>query len=84
MLNENKQYPLFNADWVILTLYVVLLVCGWFSICGASHEIGDTDFFAWSARTGKQIVWIACAFALGFVIMMSSDRYYDTLAGFFY
>lgn len=84
MLNENKQYPLFNADWVILTLYVVLLICGWFSICGASHEIGDTDFFAWSARTGKQIVWIACAFALGFVIMMSSDRYYDTLAGFFY
>ena len=84
MLNENKQYPLFNADWVILLLYVVLLVCGWFSICGASHEIGDTDFFAWSARTGKQIVWIACAFGLGFVIMMTSDRYYDTLAGFFY
>ena len=84
MLNDNKQYPLFNVDWVILTIYIVLLICGWFSICGASHEIGDTDFFAWSARTGKQIVWIACAFALGFVIMMSSDRYYDTLAGFFY
>lgn len=84
MLNENKQYPLFNIDWMVLTLYLVLLVCGWFSICGASHEIGDTDFFAWSARTGKQIVWIICAFGLGFVIMMTSDRYYDTLAGFFY
>lgn len=44
MLNENKQYPLFNVDWVILTLYIVLLICGWFSICGASHELGDTDF----------------------------------------
>ena len=84
MLNENKQYPLFNVDWVILTLYIVLLVCGWFSICGASHEIGDTDFFAWSSRTGKQIVWIGCAFCMGFVIMMSSDKYYDTLAGIFY
>ena len=84
MLNENKQYPLFNVDWVILTLYIVLLVCGWFSICGDSHEIGDTDFFAWSSRTGKQIVWIGCAFCMGFVIMMSSDKYYDTLAGIFY
>lgn len=84
MLNENKQYPLFNVDWVILTLYIVLLVCGWFSICGASHELGDTDFFAWSSRTGKQIVWIACAFCMGFVIMMTSDKYYDTLSGIFY
>lgn len=84
MLNENKQYPLFHVDWVVLTLYIVLLVCGWLSICGASHEIGDTDFFVWSARTGKQIVWIGCAFIMGFVIMMTSDRYYDTLAGFFY
>ncbi len=84
MLNENEKYPLFNIDWVVLSLYLILLVCGWFSICGASHELGDTNFFEWSTRTGKQLVWIACALALGFVIMMTSDRYYDTLAGFFY
>ena len=84
MLNENKQYPLFNIDWVVLVLYITLLVCGWFSICGATHELGDTNFFEWGVRTGKQIVWISCAFGLAFVIMMTSDRYYDTLAGFFY
>lgn len=44
MLNENKQYPLFNIDWVVFTLYLTLLVCGWFSICGATHELGDTNF----------------------------------------
>ena len=84
MINDNQRYPLFNIDWVILSLYLILLVCGWFSICGASHEIGDTNFFEWSARTGKQIVWIGCAFALAFVIMMTDDKYYDTLAGLFY
>lgn len=84
MLNENQKYPLFNVDWVVLSLYLILLVCGWFSICGATHELGDTNFFDFGVRTGKQLVWIGCAFALGFVIMMTSDRYYDTLAGFFY
>lgn len=84
MINNNQRYPLFNIDWVVLCLYLILLVCGWLSICGASHEIGDTNFFDWGARTGKQIVWIGCAFALAFVIMMTDDKYYDTLAGLFY
>ncbi len=84
MLNDNKQYPLFHTDWVVLCLYLTLLVCGWFSICGATHELGDTNFLDWTARTGKQVVWIGCAFGLGFVLMMTSDRYYDTLASFFY
>ncbi len=84
MQNENRQYPLFHADWVILSLYLILLVCGWFSICGATHEIGDVNFFDWTERTGKQLVWIGCAFGLGFFLLCTSDRYYDTLAGFFY
>lgn len=84
MLNTPPKYPILRVDWVILLLYLVLLVCGWFSICGASHELGDTNFFEWSTRTGKQIVWIGCAFVLGFVILMTDDKYYDTLAGLFY
>ena len=74
----------FTPDWVVLIIYIVLLVFGWISICGATHEIGDTDFLSWSARTGKQVVWIGCALALGFVIMMTDDRYFDTLSGLFY
>lgn len=74
----------FTPDWVVLLIYLVLLVFGWISICGATHEIGDTDFLSWSTRTGKQVVWIGCALALGFVIMMTDDRYFDTLAGLFY
>ncbi|MDD6124384.1 MAG: rod shape-determining protein RodA [Bacteroidales bacterium] len=83
MLQETK-FPLFKADWVVILLYVTLLVCGWFSICGATHEIGDTNFFDWEVRTGKQLVWIGCAFTLGFVILMTDDKYYDTLADLFY
>jgi len=81
---EGKKYPAFAADRVVIVLYVVLLAFGWFSVCGASHEIGDTDFLSWGTRTGKQFVWICCAGGLGFFLLMLDDRYFDTLADAFY
>ena len=84
MINEQNRYPIFRVDWLIVILFLVLLGCGWLSICGATHEIGDTNYFDWDTRTGKQMVWIGCALVLAFVILMTDDKYYDTLAGLLY
>lgn len=77
-------YPLFRADWVVIVVFMALLAFGWISICGASHEIGDTNFFTWEARTGKQLIWIGCAFFLGFFLLMFDDRYFDIVADALY
>ena len=79
-----RRYPIFTADWVVITIYVALLAFGWLSICGASHEIGDVDFFSWGTRTGKQLVWIGLAFTLGFFLLMTDDRYFENLADLAY
>lgn len=76
--------PLFRIDGWVLLLYVLLLTFGWISVCGASHNIGDTEFLSWQSRTGKQLVWIACSVGLGSIIMMIEDRYFETLADVFY
>ncbi len=76
--------PLATVDWWTVLLYIALITFGWFSICGASHEIGNTDFFSWDVRTGKQLVWIACSCGLAFFILMLDDKYYDTFAGLLY
>lgn len=76
--------PLFRADGWVLLLYVILLTFGWFSVCGASHNIGDTEFLSWSSRTGKQLVWILCSVGLGTMLLMIEERYFETLAGIFY
>lgn len=76
--------PALRADKVVILLYLLLLVGGWFSICGASHEIGDTDFFSWSTRSGKQLVWIACSIGLGTFLLMLDDKYFDSLSGLLY
>lgn len=46
MNNELTKYPILRVDWVIILLYLILIVCGWMSICGATHEVGNTDFSA--------------------------------------
>lgn len=81
---SDSKYPLLRVDWLIILLYIALLAFGWLSLCGASHEIGDTDFISWGTRTGKQLVWICCAFGLGFVLLMLDDRYFDQLTDILY
>ena len=47
-----------TLDWVTIGIYLLLIVGGWFSVCGASYDYGDRDFFDFSTRAGKQFVWI--------------------------
>ncbi|MCQ2266622.1 MAG: rod shape-determining protein RodA [Bacteroidaceae bacterium] len=73
-----------HADWLVILRYVVLIVMGWFTLCGASHHMGYVDVLSWDTRTGKQLVLIGLSFVLGMVILMTDDKYLDTFSGFFY
>lgn len=73
-----------TIDWWTIGLYIVLVTCGWFSICGASYDYGDPDFFDIATRSGKQLMWIGCSLALGFVLLMLEERIYDTYAYLIY
>ena len=66
-----------SLDWVTIVIYLMLIVFGWFSVCGASYDYGDRDFLDFSTRAGKQFVWIVCSFGLGFVLLMLDDTVYD-------
>ena len=87
MVNRNdrlQRNAVLSADWVVVVVYLLLMVFGWFSICGASHEIGDTDFFDFATRSGKQIVWMGLALVIGLIILLIDDQYFDQLTGLLY
>ena len=87
MVNRNDRFTrsaVLSADWVVVVVYLLLMVFGWFSICGASHEIGDTDFFDFATRSGKQIVWMGLALVIGMIILLIDDQYFDQLTGLLY
>ena len=71
-------------DWVTIIIYLMLIVFGWFSVCGASYDYGDRDFLDFSTRAGKQFVWIICSFGLGFVLLMLDDSLYDMFSYLIY
>ena len=73
-----------SVDWVTVALYLALIVLGWISICGASYDYSDVDFFSMETRSGKQLLWMGCSLVLGFVILMLEDKIYDWFAYLFY
>jgi rod shape determining protein RodA len=73
-----------SVDWWTVAIYVALVIFGWVSVCGASYDYTDMDFFSFSTRAGKQLVWIGCSMGLGFVLLMLEDRLYDMFSYLIY
>ena len=73
-----------SVDWITIAIYLVLIVMGWFSICGASYDYMDMDFFSFESRAGKQLVWMGCSIVLGFVLLMLEDKLFDWFAYILY
>ncbi|MBQ4525067.1 MAG: rod shape-determining protein RodA [Bacteroidaceae bacterium] len=83
-MRKRKENVWKSIDWITVLLYLVLVTCGWFSICGASYTYGETDLFSFDSRSGKQLVWIGCSMGLGFVLLMLEEKIYEVLAYLFY
>ena len=84
MIRRQKQNVWKSIDWVTILLYLTLVTCGWFSICGASYTYGETDLFSFDSRAGKQLIWIACSLGLGGILLILEEKVYEVLAYLFY
>ena len=69
-----------SIDWITILLYVILIVWGWFSVCGACYDFNNPNLFAWETNSGKQIVWGGSSLVLAAVLMLIEKRFYDTAA----
>ncbi len=82
--NEGNKGVLASLDWFTISLYLILVTWGWFSVCGASYDFINPDIFGWSTNSGKQLVWIGTAIILGSMLLLIEKRFYDTSAYFIY
>ena len=73
-----------KLDWLTVLLVMAIMVCGWFSICGASADLENPDLFSFATRPGKQLVWILCSFALGAIILFITQTFYNSYAYIIY
>lgn len=73
-----------SVDWITIMLYVMLVVAGWFSICGASYEFDNVGLFDLAGRPGSQLLWMGLSVALIFVILMLESDFFDIFANLIY
>ncbi|MEG1543138.1 MAG: rod shape-determining protein RodA [Tannerellaceae bacterium] len=73
-----------SVDWITITLYLLMVIAGWFSICGASYEYNNVGLFDPSGRPGSQMLWISLSIVLIFVILMLESDFFDIFANLIY
>ena len=72
MLEPSSQYKrgLKQAvDWKLVICYLVLILIGWINIYASIHSSEPSSIFAWSARSGKQFIWIITSLGLAAMIL---------------
>ncbi len=77
---NNKTSIWKTVDWFTIILYVIMITAGWISICGASYDFDNPNFFDPSGRPGMQLVWIGTSIVLIFMIMMLDKNFFETFA----
>ena len=61
------------------------MALGWISVCGATYDIEQgVNFFDFSTRSGMQLVWIGTSVILASVILITDDRFIETLSYLIY
>lgn len=73
-----------KLDWVTVGLFIVLLLCGWLSVCSAGYNFEDALVLNFSTRAGKQLIWILCAFVIAFCVMLPNQNFYRSYSYVFY
>ncbi|MCL1937796.1 MAG: rod shape-determining protein RodA [Candidatus Azobacteroides sp.] len=73
-----------RIDWWSLAIYLVLVLCGWFSIYASTYDYDHTDMFDLSGRAGMQMIWILSSLAFGFLVLLMESDWYEVFAFWIY
>ena len=75
---------LFNVDWLIIGLYLVLVSIGVLNIYAADFTVENSDFFDMGNRSGKQFIWICASLVIGLIIMMFDSKFYQAMSPYLF
>lgn len=84
MTQDSNKGIFQSLDWWTIGIYLILIVWGWFSVCGASFDFNNPDILSWENRSGKQMVWLGCSVGLAFMLLMVEKQFYMGSAYYLY
>ncbi len=69
-----------NIDWIMVVIYFILVFFGLMNIYSAVYNAENHSIFDFSQRYGKQLIWIAAAILLAFVIIIIDPKFFNQFA----
>ncbi len=74
-----------TVDWWLVGCYFLLVLIGWVIIYASIHSTEPASIFDWSARSGKQAIWILTAVLLDvFILFVINPRLWEVLSPYAY
>ena len=65
-----------NTDWILISLFVIMVVMGWLNIYAAVYDEEHKNIFDLTQNYGKQTFWIAGAFFIAMMILVIDGKFY--------
>jgi len=69
-----------KIDWYSVTVYLILIIAGWFNIYAASYSFDRISIFDLQGRAGMQLIWILTSLALCFALLKIDSSWYEFFA----
>ena len=66
-----------NIDWMVVTLYMVVVILGWLNIYSSSLPLEETSIFDLSQVYGKQMLFIILSIPLIIVILSIDGKFFE-------
>lgn len=83
-MSRSKKNIFEDVDLVLLGLFLLLSLLGWFNIYAASYNENAPSIFDFSQNYGKQLVWIFSSLILGFIVLLADERIFEQFAYIIY
>ena len=82
----NREGSFFaNLDWLLVFLYFVLVMLGWFNIYASIYDpLQDQQVLNFNTNSEKQLLWIGSSILLIIIILSLDFRIYESVAPLLY
>ncbi len=73
---RNQKGILQNTDWLLVSIFIIMVIMGWLNIYAAVYDDDHKSIFDLSQNYGKQTLWIAGSFFISMMILVIDGKFY--------
>ncbi len=83
-MRQERNNIFAEIDWILILLYILLVSFGWLNIYAASSNEETREVFNFSARYGKQLIWIALSLPIMIFVLFFNAKFYEKFSSLLY